>query len=131
MNKKYYSASTGGFYASEIHGDNIPADAKEITDEQHAILLEGQSSGSVITAGKDGYPTLTEPVPHVPTKEEEFAALEQTRKNFIAEVDSISPAQWFGISDDLKIELSSYRKNLEKLDLSVKPLVWPVKPRGL
>ena len=131
MSKKYYSASTGGFYATEIHGDSIPADAKEITNKRHAELLEGQSLGKVITADKDGYPTLTDPVPYVPTEEEEFAALEQTRKSLIAEVDAISPAQWFGISDDVKIELSSYRKNLEKLDLSVKPLVWPVKPRGL
>ena len=41
----FYSKSTGGFYSRAIHGDNIPADAVEITDEEHRELLEGQSRG--------------------------------------------------------------------------------------
>lgn len=45
---KYYSPSTGGFFATEIHGNNIPQDAIEITDEYHQELLDLQSSGNVI-----------------------------------------------------------------------------------
>jgi hypothetical protein len=50
----FYSKSTGGFYSREIHGDNIPADAVEITTEEHAALLEGQSQGKLIAADGDG-----------------------------------------------------------------------------
>lgn len=57
----FYSASTAGFYAIEIHGDNIPADAVEITPEQHAALLQGQSVGKVIAADENGYPVLIDP----------------------------------------------------------------------
>ncbi len=46
----FFSASTGGFYSREIHGDNMPADVVEITAEQHAELIEGQSLGLTIQA---------------------------------------------------------------------------------
>lgn len=65
----YYSKQTNGFYTREIHGDNIPADAVEITKEQHAALLQGQSEGKVIAADENGYPVLIDPPPappHVP-----------------------------------------------------------------
>lgn len=70
---KYYSKSTGGFYTAEIHGENIPSDAIEITDEYHAELLEGQSAGKAITSDNSGYPVLTERLP--PTIEEQRAAM--------------------------------------------------------
>lgn len=56
-----YSKSTGGFYSRDIHGDNIPSDAVEITDEQYAALLEGQSQGKVISADEEGNPILIDP----------------------------------------------------------------------
>lgn len=56
-----YSKSTGGFYDSSLHGDNIPADAVEITDEEHAALLAGQSNGKRIIADANGYPALSDP----------------------------------------------------------------------
>ena len=57
----FFSKQTGGFYATEIHGDAIPADAVEITTEEHAELLAGQSCGKRIVADKDGRPVLAEP----------------------------------------------------------------------
>ena len=57
----HYSKQTGGFYTREIHGDNIPPDAVEITKQQHAALLQGQSEGKVITADENGYPVLVDP----------------------------------------------------------------------
>lgn len=57
----FYSKTTGGFYTTETHGDNIPADAVEITQEQHAALLQGQSEGKVIAADENGYPFLVDP----------------------------------------------------------------------
>ena len=50
----FYSKSANGFYSREIHGDNIPADAVEITIEEHAALLDGQRQGKLIAADADG-----------------------------------------------------------------------------
>lgn len=59
---KYFSAAIGGFYDSGFHTpEQIPADAIEITDEQHISLLNGQSSGKIIKANSKGKPTLVDP----------------------------------------------------------------------
>lgn len=60
----FYSRATHGFYDPDIHV-NIPADAVEISAEEHADLLAGQSSGKTIVAGLDGRPALTDPPPSV------------------------------------------------------------------
>lgn len=57
----FYSKSTNGFYATEIHGDAIPSDAVEITTEEHQALLSGQSEGQVISSDASGKPMLTPP----------------------------------------------------------------------
>lgn len=67
----FYSKSTGGFYDPAIHGDNVPADAVEITAEQHAALLEGQANGKRIVADENGRPILQDPPP--PTIEQIIA----------------------------------------------------------
>ncbi|WP_162142379.1 N-6 DNA methylase [Laribacter hongkongensis] len=58
----FYSATTCGFY-DHYSNNAIPADAGEITSEQHAALLAGQSDGRIITADEQGYPVLTDPPP--------------------------------------------------------------------
>lgn len=68
----FYSKSAGGFYDTAIHGDNIPADAVEITSEQHAALMAAQSVGKIVTADIDGFPIAVDPPP--PTLEELKAA---------------------------------------------------------
>ena len=35
----FYSKTTGGFYDRAIHGDNIPEDSVEITDEEYTLLI--------------------------------------------------------------------------------------------
>ena len=62
----FYAKSTGGFYLTEVHGDNIPADAVEITAEQHQALIEGQSAGKVIAPDDKGFPVLQDPPPPPP-----------------------------------------------------------------
>lgn len=57
----FYSQSTNGFYDSAIHGANIPADAVEITAEEHAALLAGQSAGKRIIPDATGRPILADP----------------------------------------------------------------------
>jgi hypothetical protein len=73
----FYSAQTSGFYDPALHGNNIPADAVEITAEQHAALLEGQSSGKRIVADAAGRPVLQDPPP--PTAAEIAASVTAAR----------------------------------------------------
>ncbi len=61
----FYSKSTSGFYDTAIHGNNIPADAVEITKAEHTALLAGQSEGKRIVPDADGVPVLQEPPPFV------------------------------------------------------------------
>ena len=81
----FYSKTTGGFYATEIHGDNIPADAVEITAKEHAALLEGQSQGKIIAADKNGNPILKDPPP--PTAEELQAQANAEARAYLASTD--------------------------------------------
>lgn len=71
----YYSESTGSFYDAKINGDAIPADAIEISSEDHAALMAGQASGKRIVAGENGHPTLQEPPP--PTQADIIADYER------------------------------------------------------
>lgn len=56
-----YAQSTGGFYLEAIHGENIPADAVEISDIRYVELLQGQEAGQQIVADGDGAPVLEWP----------------------------------------------------------------------
>lgn len=58
---KLFSKTTGGFYAPEIHGDQIPPDAVGITDEQYADLLAAQASGKRIEGDANGAPVAINP----------------------------------------------------------------------
>lgn len=58
----YYSKFNQAFYDNTIHA-SIPEDAVEISLEQHAALLAGQSNGQVIMPDKDGKPVLTSKAP--------------------------------------------------------------------
>lgn len=57
----FYSQSTRGFYVQEVHGNNMPSDVVEITEREHAELLEGQTLGKVIVADSAGRPFLQSP----------------------------------------------------------------------
>lgn len=76
-----YAESTGGFYYPAIHGSFVPADAVEITDEEHAALLAGQSEGKRIVADESGHPVLVDPplsppaIPQCVTRAQGKAAL--------------------------------------------------------
>ena len=73
MSKIFYSAGTGGFYLEELHGMNMPADVVEISADEHAALLAGQSSGKMVGAGEGGRPVLVDPPP--PTPEQVIARM--------------------------------------------------------
>ncbi len=90
---KKYSASTGGFYDIAIHGNNIPADAVEITDEQYAALLEGQSQGKIISSDASGAPILADPAKA--TADEMWAAIKSERDRRQLEGGVQVDGHWF------------------------------------
>ncbi|UUM20916.1 hypothetical protein [Mycoavidus sp. SF9855] len=51
----YYSATTGGFYDSDVHV-TLPADRVEITSQTHQALLTANAQGARIAADAHGYP---------------------------------------------------------------------------
>ena len=44
-----YSPSKNGFYTEEMHGENIPEDAVEVSVERYAELMNGQAVGKIIS----------------------------------------------------------------------------------
>lgn len=68
----FYSKSTGGFYDTAIHGENVPSDAVEVSEDQYATLMAGQTEGKRIIADKKGQPILADQ----PAKTLEQLALE-------------------------------------------------------
>jgi hypothetical protein len=62
----HYSPTTGGFYTTAMHGDNMPADAVPITAEEYADLMLGQERGYQITVSENGQPILLPPSPSPP-----------------------------------------------------------------
>lgn len=60
-NKVYYF--NGGFYNTEIHGDDIPVGAVEITEEYWLELLAAQTDGKEIKTDEKGYPVAVEKEP--------------------------------------------------------------------
>ena len=54
---KFFSAETGGFYDSKVHGSNRPDDSVTITEIQYKTLLNGQRLGKII-ATDNGKPIL-------------------------------------------------------------------------
>lgn len=83
----FYSKMTGGFYDAVIHGDAIPADAVEITAEDHAGLLTRQSTGQQIVTDEHGYPIAIDP----PTPVRTYASLlaEVAAKRWAVETSGI------------------------------------------
>lgn len=84
----FYSASNNGFYTRKIHGDAIPADAVEITVEEHQTLLEGQSQGKRIVADESGRPVLQDPPP-LTLDEAKAAKLTEINAACDAEIEAI------------------------------------------
>ena len=66
----FYSKTTNGFYTREIHGDNLPDDSVEITQDYYEELLSGQCKGQCIVANDQGHPVLQQPLftQYVPNK---------------------------------------------------------------
>lgn len=132
---KFYSATTRGFYSSEIHGSDMPADVVIIGDDAWKKLCEGQAAGKVITSTATGKPRLSD-LP-TPTKQELVVQAENKKNSFRADADYI--IQPFQDAVDLNIatenekvllsQWKTYRVQLNRIDTSApSDIIWPQKP---
>jgi preprotein translocase subunit YajC len=80
----YYSPSKNGFYTTGLQSA-IPDDKIEITEEQHAALLDGLNSQGKTISVVGGVPTL---IDKVYTDDEKIAASNVTIKAKLRKVDA-------------------------------------------
>ena len=124
----FYSKSTGGFYDRKIHGDNIPDDAVEITSEEHAALLAGQSAGKVIASDANGKPVLSDPA--APSVDELASASRAQRDALLTACDWVV-VRAYEASAAVPEAWAAYRQALRDVpDQSGFPATinWPVSP---
>lgn len=120
---KYYSDSTKGFYAPEVH-ITIPDDAIGVNEDHYNELLAGQATGAKIIIVKDGE-VLLEDV--VPSEDEAVDFLRKKRNELLLASD------WTQLADAQvdKGAWATYRQELRDLPQNTTdPFnpVWPVAP---
>lgn len=131
METYYFSKTENGFFTSAVLA---PSDAVEISAEQWAELMDGQSEGKYISSNAGGFPVLTDPPP--PTTEALIAEAERQKSALMAQANNaIAPLQ---DAVDLDIatdeestalsEWKKYRVLLMRVD-TTRP-VWPTIPEG-
>lgn len=133
---KFYSKSTGGFYDSEISGDDIPQDTVDITDDTWITLLNGQDEGKIISPDDNGYPVLTEPP--LPSHGELIQLAENERQSLLTHADAVmldwrTELMLGEISDASRENLSAwlaYKNDVKSVDVTTDPehVNWPVPP---
>ncbi|EDC2286372.1 tail fiber assembly protein [Enterobacter roggenkampii] len=132
METYYFSKTENGFFTSAVLA---PSDAVEISAEQWAELMDGQSMGKYISSNADGFPVLTDPPP--PTTEALIAEAERQKSALMAQANnSIAPLQDavdLGMATDEEStalsEWKKYRVLLMRVD-TTKP-VWPTLPASV
>ena len=122
---KFASKLTRGFFVTEVHGDNMPTDAVEISDEFHAELIEGQSQGKIIDWSGD-VPVL---VDVAPPSNEELATMARSKRDVL-----LTSCDWTQVSDAPVDQAAwrMYRKALRDVPDQVgfpDNIEWPVAPQ--
>lgn len=52
----YFSPATSGFYHSDLHGKNIPADAFELSEGEYCAVVSNAPAGTVLSLNSQGRP---------------------------------------------------------------------------
>jgi hypothetical protein len=121
----HYSPTTKGFYIKEIHGNKIPNDSVEISEQEYKELFDAQTSGKQIVPGVNGKPIAVEPQQQLT-----WETARKIRNYKLIETD------WVGLTD---VSLTGpelerwkiYRQTLRDIPQSfIRPedIIWPQKP---
>ena len=132
-----YSASENGFYITSVNGADVPKDVVEITEDQWQSLLEGQSSGKVLSGDSKGRPVLKSPPG--PTNEQLAANAVAQRDALLALAGlRIAPLQDAVDLEDASNEDSALLKQWKQYRVALnriqdqsgfpKKISWPVAP---
>ncbi|EAQ6237368.1 tail fiber assembly protein [Salmonella enterica] len=128
-----YDAKTNGFYpvllkeSYELAG-TWPKAGVEVTEEEHKALMDGQSTGKVVSADSEGKPVLAD----IEIDYVALATAERDRRSaaVTARINELVEAQDDGdITDAEQQELAALRDSrtkLRRLDLTKAPDIdWP------
>ncbi len=123
----FFSAATLGFYDDGVH-TTLPPDARQISADAYAQLLDAQSGGAQIAVDSNGDPiTITRPGP---TAQELLEAFRAERDRLLAASDWTQFAD-APLTDDQREAWRIYRQALRDLPETTTDLaavVWPVAP---
>ncbi|EOT1727343.1 tail fiber assembly protein, partial [Citrobacter freundii] len=132
-NMYIYDAKTNGFYpvllkeSYELAG-TWPKAGVEVTEEEYKALMDGQSTGKVVSADSEGKPVLAD----IEIDYVALATAERDRRMAVvtARINQLTEAQDDGdITGDELTELATLREvrtKLRRLDLSTAPDIdWP------
>lgn len=133
---KYYSASTNGFYSADVHGEDIPEDVVEISNEKWVSLLEGQADGKMISADKNNKPVLID-FPE-PTAEEWLSINKSKKEKLMTECTQLISIFQDAVDLDMANEedkrllplWKKYRVLLSRVNIEDRNKVaWPEQPK--
>lgn len=101
----HYSKSVDGFFDTAIHR-TLPADAVEISRDEHAALLDAQANGKRIVADRNGRPVAQAPAqpPIAERRAEAVAAIKREARRRILAIASLERQA----NDAAAIALSTY-----------------------
>lgn len=125
----YFSATTGGFYETDIHGDHRPDDSVIVLQKRHKELIEAQEKGAQIVASKQGKPELQWPE-ETTDEGRRTIFVRQVKAEAAKRIDMISPP-WRQLNDmrtesdagiDRFVQIDAIRKASDKIEVQVEQL---------
>lgn len=123
----YFSPAALAFFDSQIH-DVLPVDARAVTVETHAQLMEMQGEGHRIVANDNGDPVAAPPLPL--TTQAQLAALRQRRDRMLSACDHTQIPD-VPMTDVLRAQWAAYRqalRDLPELTADLGAIAWPSPP---
>jgi hypothetical protein len=131
--KLYYSATTNGFYCTDIHTEEqIPAGAVEISPSEHNDLFRAQGEGKVIQPDPSGNGRPCARVKVLTTEEKaEIVRSERARLLLVLDQTVGNPLRWAGFTDAQKNALATYRQELLDVPQQIgfpNTVTWPEMP---
>lgn len=91
----YYDPA-GAFYDSRIHGEDIPAEAVQISAAKHAELMDAQGEGREIYMTRGG--NVSHRARSIPIAQRRAAMVTATRREAARRIEAISPV-WRQLND--------------------------------